>query len=431
MKKYSVYLWALVTLAFMGFIGIMSYWYPVTLDEYFRWSEPVRMEIIIDAYTKMVPRISLFPSLFIFALGKWSFVLLNSLIQLLNCLCVFYILFARLPNIKDCKDMPYFLIIIFMSIFFVCRPSEVLFWVAGAINYTWTILFFLLMLCFLRRLQTNKTIFKDNWFVKMCLFVLGFVVCMSNECIAPIALGLAVCFGLFYEYKRIKTPRALSFLIFGLAIGFLVFFSAPAHYSKMSWDIVSKLSSVSLGKKLFFHIFHLDEFFKAQLYIPFVIITFLIIAFIDKDKKVINKSDLWNSLFTFLIAIAMSFILFAAPRPPVRAYYPASVLVMISFLFLVKYYIQAYKFDFSKWLCYIIVVICLFLSPRFILPHYSLHLQEKIHIHWINQPKPLEMPFLVLEGPTHNLSIGLMDPARRVNVEGNLFITDASPLTKW
>lgn len=431
MKKYSIYLWAFVALVFVFFIGLMSYWYPVTLDEYFRWGVPFKFEMLTDAYFKMVPRISLFFIIPIFALGKWSFVLLNPLVQLANCLCIFYILFVRFPNIKDFKDMPYFLIIIFMSIFFVCHPSQVMFWVAGAVNYTWTNLFFLLMLCFLRLLQTNKMIFKDNWVLKICLFMLGFLIGMSNECIAPIALGFVVFLGVFWEYKKIKTPWALSFLIFGLAIGCLAFFSAPAHYSKMSWDIVSKLSAVSLGKKLFFHIFHFDEFFKAQFYMPFVIIVLLIIAFVDKNKKIINKEDLWNSLFTFLIALAMAFILFAAPHPPVRAYYSASVLVIISFLFLVKYYIQAYKFDFSKWLCYVIVVICLFLSPRFILPHYSLYLQEKTHAYWMNRPMPIEMTFWVLAGPTRNLSIGLMDPARRVDVGDNFFITDTSPLTKW
>ena len=108
MKKYSVYLWVLIFLAFVGFIGIMSYWYPVTLDEYFRWGEPFQWEIQEDSYTQVGPRISMFLTIPIFALGKWSFVVLNPLVQLVNCLCIFYILFLRLPNMKDLKDMPYF-----------------------------------------------------------------------------------------------------------------------------------------------------------------------------------------------------------------------------------------------------------------------------------------------------------------------------------
>ncbi|MBO7605667.1 MAG: hypothetical protein J6S61_04300, partial [Elusimicrobiaceae bacterium] len=331
MKRCSVYLWVIVILTFVGFVGIMSYWYPVTLDEYFRWNIPFDGGMIKDSYYEIVPRISMFISIPIFALGKWSFVLLNSLVQLINCLCIFYILFIRLPNVKDLKDMPYFLMILFMSIFFVCKPSEVMFWLSGALNYTWTILFFLLMLCFLRQIQANKIVFKDNWILRTCMFILGFLVGMSNECLAPVALGLTVCFGSFLGYKKVKTPWALSFLIFGLAIGCLVFFSAPAHYNKMTLDINSNISAISLNQKLFFNIFHLDEFFEAQFYLFFLIILFSVIAFADKDKQSVNMKDLWNSLYVLSLSFAMAFILFAAPQPPLRAYYPASVLCIVSF----------------------------------------------------------------------------------------------------
>ncbi len=435
MKKYSIYLWVATALIFTCFIGIMSYWYPVTLDEFFRWQEPFTWGIIKaafkEAYFIVVPRISVFFAIPIFGLGKWSFILLNPLVQLLNCLSIFYILFVRFPNIKDLRDMPYFLIIVFMSIFFVCVPSQVMFWLSGAVNYTWTILPFLIILCVLRQVQTNKITFKDSLTFKICLFILGFLTGMSNECLAPVALGSAICFALFYEYKKIKIPRALSFLIFGLTIGCLVFFSAPAHYSKMTLNFLSSNSAPSLGQKLFFHIHHLNEFFKAQFFLFFPILIFIIIAFLDKDKKDIERKDLWNSFFMLTLSFMMSAILFAAPRVPIRAYYPASVLIVIAFLFLVKYYIYAYKFDFSKLLCYIIVTAGLFLSPRFILPHYSLHVQDEIHAYFEALPKPITVPFVVLKGPTVNLSIGLTDPARSVEIKEGMYYTEASPLTNW
>ena len=435
MKKYSVYLWGIVALIFTVFIGIMSFWYPVTLDEFLRWQEPFTWELIKDAfkeaYFTAVPRVSVLFGISIFGLGKWSFVLLNPLVQLSNCLCIFYILFARFPNIKDLEDRPYFLIIIFASMFYICRPSEVMFWLSGAVNYTWTILPFLIMLCFLRRIQTSNIILKDSLILRICLFILGFLVGMSNECLAPVALGLALCFALFCEYKKIKTPRTLSFLIFGLAIGCLIFFSAPAHYHKMTLGFISKVSAASLSQKLFFQISHLNDFFKAQFYIAFIIFIFLIIGFLDKDKKNTMRENLWNSLFVFMISIMMAFILFAAPRAPLRAYYPASVLIIISFLFLVKYYISAYKFDFSKWLCYIIITVGLFLSPRFILPHYSLYLQTDIHIYLESLPKPILAPYMVLKGPTDNLSIGFTDPARSIEIEKDTYYVATSPLTKW
>ena len=431
MKKRSICLWALVALLYVFFIGIMSYWYPVTLDEYFRWGEPFRWEILESNYLQITPRISTLFAVFIFALGKWSFVVLNPLIQLLNCLCMFYILFVRFPNITTLKDMSYFIMILFMSIFFVCMPSQVMFWVSGAINYTWMVLFLLLMLCFLRQVQVGKVTFKDNWFMKCCLFLLGFTVGMSNESFAPLALGGSICFALFCEYKKIKVPRSLSFLIFGLAMGCLAFFSSPAHYNKMSMNGISNLSAVSFSKKIFFHISHLNDFFSAQFYLFFLTAILLFIAFLDKDRKNVKKEDLWTSLCILLISLAMAVVLFVVPRPPVRAFYPASVLCIISFLLLVKYYINAYNFDFSKWLCYVILIVCLFLSPRFILPHYSLYIQDGIHKYLESFPKPIIKPYIVLKGPTSNLSIGLIDPARRINIGNDMYFADVSPLTNW
>lgn len=432
-KKYSVYLWALVALSFMAFIGLMSYWYPITFDEYFLWDSPFNFTRLKTAYFKMIPRISIILGLPVFALGKWSFILLNTLIQFGNCLCLFYISFLRLPDVKKMQDMPYFLMILCMSIFFVSRPSEVLFWVSGAITYSWTLFFFLLALCFLRQIQNQKFILKDNVFVGLFLFIIGFIIATSNEAIAPISLGYIICFGLFCNFKKIKTPKALSFMIFGIAIGCLVFFSAPAHYNRMNLEGWAALSAVPLSKKLFFHIYHLNEFFKTQFILPVITSLFILIAFIDRDKKSNDKTNLLLSLAFLLILSSMVFILFAAPKPPLRAYYQASVMGIISFLFLVRYYIEVYGFDFSKILCYLVIFISLFFAPRFVLPHYALYLQEQTRNYLTAAKRPIsEMtPYLVLKGPTKNLSIGFTDFANREFVTEGIYGVNTSELEDW
>ncbi len=426
MKKYSVYIWALVAFLFISFIGIMSYWYPVTLDEYFRWQNPFDFIIIKKAYFEYVPRISTLFSPLIFILGKWFFVLTNSIIQFANCLCVFYVLFARLPNIKDFQDMPYFLIILCMSIFFVCSPSQIMFWLSGAVNYSWNMFFLLLLLCFVRQIQTQKFILKDNLLTGIFVFLLAFIVGMSNEALSPIAFGFIICFGIFCNFKKIKTPRVLSFMIFGLTIGCLVFFSAPAHYYKMTNSMISNLSSVTLNQKLFFHIFHFNEFFKAQFFLPLIVSLFLLIAALDKDKRNFKDENFCYSLSFLLTGFFMAFVLFIVPTPPLRAYYPASVMNILAFLFLVRYYIETYNYDFSKIICYLILAVSLCFAPRFVIPHYVLHLQEKEH-NTLN----IEVPCFVLKGPTDNLSIGFMDPARRIEISEGVFATDVSPLENW
>ena len=233
------------------------------------------------------------------------------------------------------------------------------------------------------------------------------------------------------QHKKVKTSRGLSFLIFGLTIGCAVFFISPAHYSKMTFEFVSNVSAVSLSQKLFFHINHLNEFFQAQFFLFVITALLLILAFVDRDKKDIKKDDLWLSLFILFCSFAMAFILFIVPQPPLRAYYPASVVCLISFLLIVKYYIYAYEFDFSKWLCYFVLAVCLFLTPRFVLPHYSLQVQTDIHKYLQSFSKKTNIPYIVLKGPTDNLSIGFTDPARRIHVGGEMWTADASPLINW
>lgn len=424
MKKYSVYIWALLAFLFISFIGIMSYWYPVTLDEYYRWADPLDFSMIKQAYVTQVPRISVLFGPPIFIMGKWFFILVNSFLQFANALYIFYIVFTRLPNIKNLNDMPYFIIILCMSIYFVCSPSGVMFWLSGAINYTWTVFFFLLLLCFLRQMQTQKFMFRDSLFVGFCLFILGFIVGTSNEALSPIALGVVICFGLFCNFKKIKTPKALSFMIFGVVIGCLVFFSAPAHYYRITDASRTDLVSITLAKKLFFHLFHFNNFLKAQFFLPVLTFLFWLIATLDKDKRNFRDENYWFSLIFLLIGFFMAFILFVIPRAPLRAYYPASIMTLLAFLFLTIYYVKQYNFDFSKILCYIIIFISLILTPRFVIPHYVLHLQEqtRMYLNFGNQDKAEVVPYFVLKGPTDNLSIGLMDYANQILEEDGNYL---------
>lgn len=432
MKKYSAYFWLAVILSFLGFIGIMSYWYPVTLDEYFRWQTPFVWEMVKDAYFSMVPRISFLFSVPIFYLGKWSFVLLNPLVQFLNCLCIFYIVFLRLPNIYELKDMPYFLIILCMSVFFVCSPSEVTFWISGAVNYSWMIFPFLLMLCFLRQIYALEFIFHDVLPIKICFFILGFFIGMSNEALAPIALGFAVCFGLLCNYKWKKTPRSLSFLIFGLAIGCLVFFSAPAHYNKMSMGGVAGASSISLSDKLFFHLAYFHDLFKAQFFLPVITGIFLFFGFLDIKNKGQKADSFWYSLAFLIFGLLSAFILFVVPQPPLRAFYPASVAFVLSFLLLVRYYSEAYKLNLAKIICICVITESLCLMPRYVYPHYYLHVQEKARNSILKQkPDAKIKPFIVLKGPTENLTIGLTDWANKIDIGNDMYITVSSEPINW
>ena len=140
----------------------------------------------------------------------------------------------------------------------------------------------------------------------------------------------------------------------------------------------------------------------------------------------------WIGIILLIIGFLTAMILFVVPLPPLRAFYPSSVLCLLSFLFLIRYYIEEYKLNFSKLLCYIILTICLFLTPRFIIPLYSLHLQEQSR-NSIEQENTdiMPLPYFVLKGPTLNLTIALMDPAKRINLYGNVYMADATKPINW
>ena len=273
---------------------------------------------------------------------------------------------------------------------------------------------------------------KDNWFLRVCMLALGFIVGMSNEGLAPTALGFTVCVALFLEYKKIKTPRALSFLIFGIAIGCLVFFSAPAHYNKMSsmGEITARISSFSITQKIFFHIYHIDFILRSLFYYPAFIILGLIICAFDKDRRNFKEENFYLSVLSLCLAALLALILAFAPAPA-RAYYSASVMLLLSFMFFIRYLILVYKFDFSKWLCYIVLGASLMLAPRFILPHYSLHLQEQVRTYLAKQPKTHTPPYFVLAGPVLNLTMVLTDPAEMVSLGNNMYITEPTTPINW
>ena len=431
MKKYSFYFWLIVLLSFLVFIGLISYWYPNTSDEYKMWNNPFTWDMLKDAYLRGVPRISFIFGPPIFYFGKWSFLLLNPLVQLANSLCIFYIVFLRLPDIKDLKDMPYFVIILCMSVFFVCCPSDTVFWISGAFNYSWVILFFCIMICFLRQIYANKFIFKDTWFIKVCFFILGIFVGMLNESIVPIALGGVICFALFCEYKSIKTPRALSFLIFGLAIGCLIFFSAPAHYCKMTTFGFAPDTLIPLYKKLYFHIYHIDTVLRNCFYLPVLVILGLFIGAIDKKNRNFPKEAFWCSLIFLFLSFCLSMILVITPAP-VRAYYPSSIMFIVSFLFFVKYITDTYKFNFPKLFCYLIMGVSLCLMPRFVYPFYYLHLQEKGRMLSLkHNPNSRIMPYIFLKGPTKNLTTVFIDWANNIKIGEDQYIVKTNPPINW
>ena len=117
--------WGLLFLVYMLFIFICSYLYPYGADEYI-----LKQDNIFDAlrhyglsYMTENARIGLIANNIILCLGKWSFLLLNPMMQVLWVLSFFFLIYLRAPDFKTLKDFPAVLLIAVLSVFAVAQPT--------------------------------------------------------------------------------------------------------------------------------------------------------------------------------------------------------------------------------------------------------------------------------------------------------------------
>ncbi|MDR1123151.1 MAG: DUF6056 family protein, partial [Elusimicrobiota bacterium] len=186
--KKPLHCWLFCCAAYALFISIFSFLYPVGLDEYFGlgigWREALSRAFL--TFWTHSPKTGVFIGSFVLYFGKWLFVLLNPFAQLGVCAGIFYIVYLRLPDMRAYEDLPVFILIMLLSVFAAPVPSNTIFWIGGAVNYSWVFLFFLLFLCALRRLWEGRPFVFDGGF-RGCVLAFAAALCLglSNENNSP------------------------------------------------------------------------------------------------------------------------------------------------------------------------------------------------------------------------------------------------------
>lgn len=422
-EKGIIWAWGVLLAFYLFFIGILSYWLPYSIDEL--RDTPQNLGALFynikTAYLILTPRFCIIPNALILYLGKWSFVMLNPLVQTLSCWLVFYLIYWRGPSPRSARDIYPAGLILFLSVFAVAQPDNTVFWLGGALNYSWSFVPFLLSLILARGLLEGSFNCGDARLVRAGMFFGGFILGMSGETTGPAALILFICVLVCFKFQKKPAPKWLYFLLFGMAAGLAFLFFSPANDVKKQYLMFRHFYGASLAQKLFWHLQETHDFIILNFFLPLITFFALALIFWDKGAKAFKEGGFILILSCYLLFL-MTFCALAFAPAPARALYPASMLSSISFIALLKYLQDGYKIKIFRFLSLAVLCFALPLLPLFSYTYYDLHKQEvQRNIILANAlqtdaaavfiPKYKGLPFL-----SENLSFSFCDPVSLASI---------------
>lgn len=415
-RKINYSIWAAFIAAFMSFIWAISYLYPLTGDDYnisSSWADVIKN--FIFSYKEYSPKIGSLFAISVIYIGRSFFLFINPLIQIISAFLLFVLLFLRLPSFKTLDDFAPFALICLVGVFGTAAPDNTIFWMAGACNYSWTFIFFLVFLCLLRFFMEGKDLVPQNKLFWIALFILGIITGMINENNSPMALIICAALWAFKKYKREDLPPWFYVLSAGIVCGVILLFTASGSYNRAEMDIAAfAFRMAPLPQKIFLNISYVQDFIAGNFYFPMITATAIIVALFDYKRQLKDK-DLIYSAVLLIIALGLAFALTLAPHPPQRAFYSASVLSTASFILCLKYWGKLYKTDLIKLTFAAILIYCVIILPLFILPYFSLHSQALKREAALNKARAenkaeIALPkYFILRGPSGNLTITFYD----------------------
>ena len=418
-KAKPLAIWGLFFFTYVLFIFILSYLYPYGADEYILRRQTLwgALEQYFFSYGVENARIGLIANNIILYLGKWSFLILNPIVQTIWILSFFALVHLRLPDFKKLSDFPAVLLIALLSVFAVAQPDNTLFWIGGACNYSWSALPFLWILTWLRLEYKAKGNLNLSKKAIAGLFFIALALGMSSENSGPLTMGLIVCFAAGFYMAGLKLKKHFWLIALGLALGIGLLFGAPAMWNRLNTDIFDYFNNSSLRDKLLWHISHIHFYIKAMFLIPVITFIALLICALDKDKPARFKNENYIlAVIFFICSWILACVLFAVPFITGRCFYTASVAALISFVFTLIYLQEAYKFQAVKYCSMLALACAIAFTPVFAYPYLNLHRQDKARQNDIAQAKGrgsktvFLMPYKYIKGPNDNLTIMFYDP---------------------
>lgn len=359
MFKIKTYITFYLFLLFViSYVGLLTFLRPLTMDDFFYANAASSggfagiFKFYFKHYISWGPRIgTLFDMLFL-AAGKGLFVFINVIVQVLLIFCMHYTVTGKKINPSEKKDVFLFMILAFLLLF-NATGGQTLFWISGVSNYSFPALILFTIIVFLRALINNKNIIGNGVFVCVFVCILGFIIGMSNENVAPIAL---ISFSALFVYMKIKKnniPKWFYFLLAGTFAGTICLFAAPGSYKRMNYvndfsmtDIFSKLRlqesandflNASLFHKIKFIPLRIGKFLVLSAGLPVVITVFLFIAVLKNNAENKLNKNIYPAAVFLLASFVMVCLLCFAPKPSIRAYFVPLLTLFVSFAFVLVY----------------------------------------------------------------------------------------------
>ena len=269
-------------------------------DSYFNWT--LRFGNVVCAFIECCQ-------------SKTLFNILNSLVQTALIWLICAVALDRKPDICRRDDALALLFAAGASVF-VCRPADTVYWVPGAVLYSWAAVVYLACWLVLRKIEKQGANCSAGKL--LLLVVLGFCSGYANENVALAGVLLLTVRSFF------KPSKPLFFTLAGVISGAVFLFTTPGTVKRVA-SVAGQNSQLTVSG-MFAKIPEIAAFYIASSLIPLVILfVVLMICFRKTDRRSITAA-----------AVSMGLSLFAAlvfagcPLPPMRSYYVCSLLVILS-----------------------------------------------------------------------------------------------------
>ncbi len=221
--------------------------------------------------------------------------------------------------------------LIFLT-FWLANPNigQVVFWIVGSANYLWTNLFVVAWIWNLYRIQTQR---EEH--TQTVMLILGLLAGCSNESIAPFVVGLAAMAIVhdLWQYKKLLLNKCLYFVTTLVGASILIF--CPGNYQRAKGE---EWYNASLFEQVFIHIKERMSGHLALIWISYMVLALLALVLLYAQRKGFrfNKFNLRLVVFSMLVGIGTSFIMFASPSYPDRVVMSTFVFFLLAISFLAR-----------------------------------------------------------------------------------------------
>lgn len=271
------------------------------VDSYFNWT--LRLGNVIGSFVECCP--------------KTVFNIFNSIVQTALIFFIAAVALGRTPDIRERRDALTVLFSAGLAVF-VCRPADTVYWVPGAVLYSWAAPVYLGCCLYLLRCEERKASLhlKEYWL----LALLGFCSGYANENVALagiLFLAVRMCF---------KKSAPLAVTLGAWTLGAVFLFTTPGAVKRIA-DVSGGTADAGLSIWVMFSkLPEIAAFYIGSSVVPLAALAVTLLF----TWRNIGRKTLLRSGSVFGLSVFAALVFAGCPLPPMRSYYVCSLLVILS-----------------------------------------------------------------------------------------------------